>query len=149
MSDEVERIVDMLEQGKISAGDAKKLIMAIKGIHDGPLPPLPPIPPAPYFRAGGPGRAKFLKVEVRNGDDSVDVRIPLDLIRAGMKLKSLVPSQVMENVTSQLKDKGINVDLDGLKKEDMDSVIDALSDLKVDITDGSKGTVRVFVTDQP
>jgi len=153
MSEEIKRVLDMLEKGKISAPEAEKLISALKGAGAEPLENLainiPPPPPPPMPGFGRPGaRGKYLKIEVRNGEETVDVRVPLDLIRAGMKLTSLVPAHVMEDVTNQLRDKGIELDLNNIKKDTAEALISALSDLKLDVKDGEE-SVRLYVSDQP
>jgi hypothetical protein len=73
----------------------------------------------------------------------VNVRVPVSLIRAGMKFTSLIPSDVANQVEGALREKGINFNLKNLKDEDIDELIDALRELEVDI-DGGEGKVRVY-----
>ncbi len=75
--------------------------------------------------------------------DKVNVRVPVSLIRAGMKFTSLIPQDAAGQVEGELKKKGINLNLKNLKGEDIEELITALAELEVDI-DGGEGKVRVF-----
>ncbi len=66
------------------------------------------------------------------------------LIRAGIKLTSLMPSNASNHVNEALKSKGVDVDLSKIKPEDLEQLVDALSDLEVDVH-GNQGKVRVYL----
>ena len=91
MSQEKMRILKMVEEGKITADEAAKLLAAVET----------PGPGAP----AGTGR-KVLHIEVQ-GDSKespkVNVNIPLELIRLGLQL---VPKEYQE----KLEEKGMNLD---------------------------------------
>jgi Fe-S-cluster formation regulator IscX/YfhJ len=74
----------------------------------------------------------------------VNVRIPLSLIRAGIKFTSLIPADASGQINAALKEKGIDFDVRNLKPEDLEELIMALHDLEVDIQDG-KEKVHVYV----
>jgi len=136
MSDERHRILTMLEEGKLTVREADRLLRALGetgGTDDG----------APR----GPG--KFLRVVVREanqegGGDKVDIRVPFDLLRAGMKLESLIPDKVKGQVNAQLSEKGIDLDLSKIKGDKVEEFIAALRDLTVDIEGKNGEKVRVF-----
>jgi len=44
-------------------------------------------------------------------EEKVNIRIPFQLLRAGIKLASVVPVDVQGKVNDALKEKGINIDL--------------------------------------
>ena len=71
------------------------------------------------------------------------MRVPLALIRAGVKLTSLVPDEVADKMDTAMKEKGINFNLRNLKEEDIEQLVEALSDLEVDI-EGGRGKVNVY-----
>jgi hypothetical protein len=140
MSDNKRRILDMLEAGKINAEEAMKLLSAIE---DGD-------------RESGENKLsafkkfKYLHVIVDNphkeGSDKpekVNVRVPVSLIRAGMKFTSLIPHDVGDHIEGALREKGINFNLKNIKDEDIEELINALRELEVDI-DGGKGKVRIY-----
>ncbi len=77
--------------------------------------------------------------------DRVNVRIPISLIRAGMKMTSLIPPNVYDKVNGAMKEKGIDFDLRTIKPEDLEDLIEALGDMQIDIEGGHRGErVRVF-----
>ena len=69
--------------------------------------------------------------------------MPLALIKAGVKLHTLLPAQATTGINTALQDNGINVDIDNLRTEDLELLIDALSEIEVNIQDGDD-KVRVY-----
>lgn len=65
-------------------------------------------------------------------------------MRAGIRLGSMLPKGVTPKVNAALADKGINVDVSSLKPESMDKLVEALSELTVDVQDSNGGNVRIF-----
>jgi Fe-S-cluster formation regulator IscX/YfhJ len=140
MSDNQKRILDMLAEGKISADEAQKLLAAIGAGGE------------ETKSTSAPHDAKYLRVVVVPDPDApksedvkrINVRIPLSLIRAGIKFTSLIPADASEQVNEALKEKGIDFDVRNLKPEDLEELIAALHDLEVDIQNGQE-KVHVYV----
>ena len=82
---------------------------------------------------------KYLRVVVdsTNGD-KVNVRVPMGLLRTGIKLSTMIPILAGD----KLKESGI--DLSYLSNLSGDELIDELRDLKVDVDSPNGDTVRVF-----
>jgi hypothetical protein len=75
----------------------------------------------------------------------VNVRVPMSLIRAGMKLTALIPAEALDKANKALREKGINFDVRNIKSEDIEGLIEALGDMEIDV-EGAKGEkVKVFV----
>jgi hypothetical protein len=133
MNEERKQILDMLAAGKITADEAERLIdklEAREGRTDSASPPA---------AAERPKKIKFLRVYVDSTDgDKVNVRVPLALIRTGIKLAAVLP----EDVSDKLGDKGI--DLSKLGELDGEELYEALRDLQVDVDSGDGDSVRVF-----
>ena len=84
-----------------------------------------------------------MKVDGEEGE-KVDVKIPLALVRSGLKLTSLIPPQAMDQINRQMADSGVAIDFSNLKPEDIDELIDALREMEVNV-DGKNGEkVRVY-----
>lgn len=144
MSDSQKRILEMLAEKKISVDEASRLLGAIgqpagSGSHSSDR------------AQTGRQRPKYLRVVVQpNADvvgaevEHVNIRVPLALIHAGVKLTALIPSHAAGQVTDALKDKGIDLDLRNLKPEDLEQFMDALGELEVDVRNGRE-KVRVYV----
>ena len=84
--------------------------------------------------------------EVRGKDDrpvNVNVRVPMQLLRAGVRLAGLIPQPAMEKANIAMGHKGVHIDLGNIKPENLDELVDQLNDLTVDVDEG-KGKVRVF-----
>jgi len=141
MSRDRSRILKMLAKGKVTVDEAERLLDAIG--HSGAAGP------ADEPAASGDGKEKpkprFLRVQVEESDgDRVNVRVPLNLIRAGVKLGSLVPGAAMDKVNQALHEKGIRIDLGGLKSEALEELIEQLCELSVDVDEQGGDKVRVF-----
>ena len=78
-----------------------------------------------------------------DGEEHVDVRVPLALIKAGVKLRTLLPEQAAQGINTALQDNGINVDIHNLRTEDLEQLVDALSEVEVNVHDGDD-KVRVY-----
>jgi len=139
MSEERKKILNMLAEGKISVDDAERLLTAIKeGCNSSSEMP-----------ATRDKKAKFLRIIVEDKSEgaNVNVRVPVSLLRAGMKLKSIMPEGSMGEVDAALKDKGINIDLLNANPEMMDELVKSLCDMTVDVNKDSgeeSKSVRIF-----
>ncbi|MCU0725633.1 MAG: hypothetical protein MUE73_07580 [Planctomycetes bacterium] len=94
--------------------------------------------------APGPAGAspRFLRVTV-TGKSSVNVRVPLALLRSGIRLAQVLPGEARDAVGRALGEKGFSLDVLGGKPADVESLIAALADLTLDVEDG-EDHVRVF-----
>jgi hypothetical protein len=144
MSDSQKKILDMLAKKKISVDEAQRLLSLVGSEEGGAA------------KDGGASRpkgdAKYLRVVIQpnpgaEDDDEVtrvNVRVPVTLIRAGMKFTSLIPEDVSGKVNEALREKGIDFDVRKIKEEDLEELLEALSDLEVDVEKG-KEKVHVYV----
>ena len=99
-------------------------------------------------------RAKYLRVLVEadesmtgmKGNTTVNVRVPMQLLRAGVRLASLIPAQAHEQLDEALSKHGVPITLSQIKPENLEELIDHLEDLQVDVegTEGNATKVRVF-----
>jgi hypothetical protein len=133
MNDNRRKILEMLAAGKITADEAERLLAAVQNEPTG----------------ARNGKPKFIRViatdEGRNGEPvNVNVRVPMQLLRAGVKLASLIPPHARDKVNAALRREGIPLDLNEIKPENLEEVIDHLSELAVDVDGGKKTKVRVF-----
>ena len=137
MSEERKKILNMLAEGKISVEEAEKLLSAIseeKG-ETGP------------GEKSGASKLKYLRVVVEPGEKSekaerVNIRVPIKLIRAGIKLASLLPHDVQGKVDDALKEKGLSLDFSQINEENIQEIVESLRDLTVDVE--GQDRVRVY-----
>jgi len=80
------------------------------------------------------------------GLTTVNVRVPMQLLRAGVRLAALIPQQAHNQLDAALSSHGVPLTLSQIKPENLEELIDHLEDLTVDV-DGKAGNqtkVRVF-----
>ena len=135
MSEETRKILDMLHEGKIGVEEAEKLLAAV-----GPASPSSDVP------ATAAAARKYLRIQVEpdqgSGGDRVNVRVPMKLIRAGLKLAAFLPREAQTQVNDALKEKGMDLDLSKLTPEDLEDLVANLDDLTVDVE--GKQKVRIY-----
>ena len=79
------------------------------------------------------------------GPTTVNVRVPMQLLRAGVRLASLIPAQAHEQLDQALSRHGVPLTLSQIKPENLEELIDHLEDLTVDVDAKEDNTkVRVF-----
>jgi hypothetical protein len=141
MNDDRRAILQMLADGKITADEAERLISAME--RTGPTP-RPAEGPAASHNKTPP---KYLRVSVDadvHGDATkVNIRVPMALLRAGVRLTSIIPPEARDQVNAELAKNGVPFDIGQLKPENLDELISHLDDLTVDV-DSSDARVRVF-----
>ncbi|MFI4934957.1 MAG: hypothetical protein ACHP7N_10090 [Caulobacterales bacterium] len=134
MNEDRKRILTMLAEGKITTDEAERLISAMERT------PVVGEPPRP----GSNNAPKFLRVEVNARDEGkVNVRVPMQLLRAGVRLSALIPPRARDEVNAAMAREGIPFDINQLKPENLEELIDHLSDFTVDV-DSEDAKVRVY-----
>ena len=136
MNEERKRILDMLAEGKITAEDAERLLLAISGEKENST--------GSTVKSASP---KYLRIMVEPGPssdhhDRVNIRVPLKLIRAGLKLTSFIPKDAQGKVNEALHEKGIDADFKDLKPENLEEILSQLDDLSINVE--GKETVKIF-----
>ena len=149
MSQERHRILQMLADGKLSVDEATQLLDAAGGpVGPSAAGAIPADTPA-----GGSRQVKYLRITVDDpgdeaagkGAERVNIRVPIKLLRAGIKLGSLMPGDVGEKVGEALSAKGINLNLDvgKLAPDDLEELIGGLADLTIDVDGKGNEKVRI------
>ncbi|HNT53866.1 MAG TPA: hypothetical protein PKG95_04085 [Anaerolineaceae bacterium] len=85
------KILQMLQEGKISAEQATQLLEALEGarVPLPPVPPVPPLPPEPPLAPRVSGAGRWLRVRVTDSDTNkvrVNLRLPLSVVESGLKM---------------------------------------------------------------
>ena len=140
MNEDRKRILAMLAEGKLTADEAERLLDAMGS------EPAPRLGAAPT--TGSNGAPKYFRVEVdahEPGDTptKVNVRVPMRLLRAGVRLSALIPPRARDEVNAAMARQGIPFDINQLKPENLDDLIEHLADFAVDVDSGD-AKVRVY-----
>jgi hypothetical protein len=140
MNEHRRKILDMLAEGRINADEAERLLAALEKN-----------PATESAAVTGRPNLKYLRIVV-DADEGlvgdamtkVNIRVPLQLLRAGVRLAGLIPTEARTHVNEALREKGIAFDISQLKPENLEELIAQLNDLSVDI-DHAKGQARVKI----
>ncbi len=128
------KILEMLSEDKITVDEATALLSKLgkpdeqeeepAGIEEGAVRKKMP---------------RFLRVIVDSANgDKVNIRVPLSLIKTGIKLSALVPGNAADHMSSH------GFDLSQLSKLDGEELIQALNDMQVDVESAEGDNVKVF-----
>jgi len=143
MDENSKKVLEMLAEGKITAAEAERLLEKLGRVS-----------PADASSAGTggdvdlsvpaadrpvPKNPKYLRVVVYSEKgDKVNVRVPMALVKTGIRLGALMP----EHARKELEGKG--VDLSAISDLDGEALVQALAELTVDVESGNGDRVRVF-----
>jgi hypothetical protein len=133
MNEHRRQILEMLSQGKITADEAERLITALDKSATSPS--------TAAAAATNVTRFKYLRVLVdadnggnpHQGPVKVNIRVPMNLLRAGVRLAGLIPPQAREHVNAALHQKGIPFDINQIKPDNLEDLVDQLNELTIDV----------------
>lgn len=148
MNEHRRQILQMVAEGKISADEAERLISAMEA----------PSSSSTAFDTGSflpaKPRPKYLRVVVDSEDDGghdgptkVNIRVPMQLLRAGVRLAGLIPAPALRRANVAMQEQGVPIDLTQIKPENLEELVEHLNDLTVDVDQKEANTkvkVRVF-----
>jgi hypothetical protein len=134
------KILEMVAEKKITIDEAERLLSLVgkdssaagSEVKESKIPPK-------YLRVVIQPNAQAATAEA----ERVNIRVPVTLLRAGMRLASVIPPSAYNQIDSAFKEKGVEFDLRNLKAEDFDALLAALNDLEVNI-ENSKQTVHIY-----
>ena len=136
MNDNRPQILDMLANGKITAEEAERLIAALERNGLGAT------------AMSESDKVKYLRVLVDtkdpvDGPTKVNVRVPMQLLRAGVRLTGVIPASAREEVNNALRKEGIAFDINNVTPQNLEELVEQLRELTVDV-DNENTKVRVF-----
>jgi hypothetical protein len=136
MNEERKKVLEMLAEGKISADEAERLLETLGSQATDKSPQT-----ALTKALNNLPKYLFVKVDSVDGD-KVNIRVPLKLIKAGIKLQALLPQDAQVKVNAKLNEKGIN--LDDFKAENFKDILDALSEFELNVDEKNGDKVRIY-----
>jgi hypothetical protein len=142
MNGERRQVLQLLANGQVTTDEADRLLATLEGGEAALVVREPDARPARYLR---------VQVEAveEGGPVKVNLRVPIQLLRAGVKLVGVIPPQAQEHINRALQDQGLPFDLTQIKPENLDEIIDQLRELTLDVDQGVQGggdavKVRIF-----
>ncbi len=132
MSDSRMKILEMLSEGKITADEASSLLEKVSATENTATE-------SEEKNESVHTSPRYLRLVVDSSDgDKVNIKVPMSLIKTGIKLSALMPTDAADAI----KDQGI--DLAMLKDLPADELIQALRELEVNVDSADGDTVRIF-----
>lgn len=139
MKEEKLKVLNMIAEGKISAEEGSKLLEALDKKDKDHSETI--------VEKREKGNINYLFVDINPKNDEnkekVHVKVPLALVRAGVNIASMLPTDVQDTVNSAMDEKGMKFDLSSIKPENVEELIQALEEMEVNI-DSEEHTVRVY-----
>ena len=132
MSDDTRRILELLAQGKITVDEADRLMKAVSAA-------------AAQDAAAGAGerpKPRWVRINVfkqaKEGkqDKEVNIRVPIAVIKSGMRLGAFIPGYLRDEMRQDLRDKGFDVDFSKLDAAALEAVLNDLGEANIHIESG-------------
>ena len=120
MKEERQRILSMLAEGKVDAAEAERLFEALEK-------------PMAVTKTSPPRYLRVLVKSKKESGENVKVKVPLAIVKAGVRMASLIPKDVHGKVQHSLSDKGIDFDISQVSTENIDEFLSALGELEVEV----------------
>ena len=143
MQNEKLKILEMIQEGKISSQEGLELLNALQEVDKSEKA-------VQENKGDGNTKERFLRVRVAgegSGVKKVDVNIPLVLLKVASKFVNVGMGMIPKEAKEQMNEKGI--DLSKIDFDELIQLIDqGLSDGKlvdVDVNDTEEGRIRVEV----
>jgi hypothetical protein len=139
MSEETRRVLDLLAQGKVTVDEADRLLRAIQNAEADQGP-----------KAGEAERPapRYLRINVhktatdRRPDQDVNIRVPIAIVKGGMRLGALIAPLAGEHVASRMREHGLDLDLTKLDAASIESILKEMGEVNIDV-DSGKQQVRI------
>lgn len=146
------KILEMLKEGKITADEADRLLTKLERLDAGSADHYSTIEEPGGYTATAMARAtkpkakskgrRFLGVHISTHDGkNINIRIPLAIVKAGVKMTALLP----ESATEALREKGVN--LDELVKLHGDDLTQAIEELDIRISTDEGDHINIGAED--
>ena len=171
MSEETRRVLDLLTQGKITVEDADRLLAAIGSVSNGSAAtgattarketatgeaPSPRYLRITVTKAGSwPGddgaqarRAWMWPGHTGDRDREVTIRVPVALVRNGMRLGAMIPGLSGAGLRTRLRERGVDVDLSKIDTATIDQLVAEFGEMNIDVVSERGGKAQVRITSE-
>ena len=169
MSEETRHVLDLLAQGKITVDEADRLLAAIGPASTGSAA----TGAAAAGKTTATGEApspKYLRITVTKtrswpGDEGeharrawmwpgytggrdreVTIRLPVALVRNGMRLGAMIPGLTGAGLQGRLRERGVEVDLSKIDADTIDQLMGEFGEINIDVVSGRGGKAQVRIT---
>jgi hypothetical protein len=148
-TDDTRRILDMLQDGKVTVDEADRLIKALSAEQ-----------PADTATADTPTdgreRVRWIRINIQKSANdaghkakNVNIRVPIAIVKGGMRLGAIIGTFAGQKTARRMKAEGLDIDLAKISSDlsqmngpEFDEFMRSLNDTNIEIDDG-KATVRI------
>ena len=142
------RILDMLQEGKITVDEADRLIKALSADR--------PAEATPDTTAEGRERVRWIRINIQKPANdaghkakNVNIRVPIAIVKGGMRLGAIIGTFAGEKAARRMKAQGLDIDLAKISSDlsqmngpEFDEFLRSLNETNIEIDDG-KSKVRI------
>ena len=141
MNNETRRILDLLSQNKVTVEEADQLLRAIAA--PSPRTDAPPKVDAPQAAR----KPRFIRIAVHKtgrhgGEKDVNIRVPLAIIKSGLRLGAIIPPAIADKLSARLRERALDVDFSKLDPDKLESALCELGDVGIDV-DSTDAQVKI------
>ena len=140
MNDDIRRVLDLLAQGKVTVDDADRLLRAMATDEPRRQEAAAPAADRPKLR--------FVRIAVHtrakdgHHDKDVNIRVPIAIVKSGMRLGALIPGMAGEQVSARLRERGLDIDFSKLDAAAIEEMLKEMGDTNIEI-DSGRAQVRI------
>jgi hypothetical protein len=148
MGENQKKVLQLLAEGKINVDEAQQLLSLVSSEKDGGASAgnsekqAKSLPRYIHVIVEPKPGASHSEQDVRSRS-KVNIRVPLSLVRAGIKFAALMPSEAVDHMDRAIKDKGLSFDVKKLKEEDLSELVSALENSEINV-DSEREVVRIY-----
>ena len=147
-TDDARRILDMLQEGKITVDEADRLLKALNAEQ-------PPETATADTATNGRERVRWIRINIQKPANdghrakNVNIRVPIAIVKGGMRLGAIIGTFAGEKAARQMKAQGLDIDLAKISSDlsqmngpEFDEFLRSLNEANIEIDDG-KSQVRI------
>lgn len=140
MSEEKLKILQMIQEGKVSAAEGLELLKALDESENAPAGSSAP--------AAGRLANRFLRIRVNGASaKKVNINIPLGLVKAASKFAALGMNYIPDSARAEMLQKGVDlskIDLEELVLQIEQGLVDGKL-VDIDVDDPKEGPIKVEI----
>ena len=148
-TDDGRRILDMLQEGKITVDEADRLLKALNAEQ-------PPETATADTATNGRERVRWIRINIHkpakdeaHQPKDVNIRVPIAVVKGGMRLGAIIGTFAGEKAARRMKAQGLDIDLAKISSDlsqmngpEFDEFLRSLNETNIEIDDG-KAQVRI------
>jgi hypothetical protein len=147
-TDETRRVLDMLQEGKITVDEADRLLKALSADR-------PPDTAAADAATDGRDRVRWIRINIQKPANdghkakNVNIRVPIAVVKGGMRLGAIIGTFAGDKAARRMKAQGLDIDLAKISSDlsqmngpEFDEFLRSLNETNIEIDDG-RSQVRI------